>query len=266
MDDDEKNWTAATAKAELEAIGNVEGLKSGEWFPNLLKRSLRAYVKNANAPYLRAKYPKMSDDAIAAKLISIAARNAALIGGTAGAAVSADEILTLASLGFALPGSVAIAISAVGIDIVSVTHIQLRLIASLAGLYGEPLNPDDPEDILMVVKYFFLGKTSDFVRESGSQIGKGLAKTAVKAVFTGDTLKAVQYYGRKAGLEILQRTIKNVALPIVSIGLSAGSNYFFTRTLGRKAGKDMKARADEIALHKADACSPMRPVDELLTV
>jgi hypothetical protein len=260
--DDDKELTAASARGEFEAIGGVEGLKSGEWFPNLLKRSLRAYVKNANAPYLRAKYPKMSDDAIAAKLISIAARNAALIGGMAGAAVSADEIVTLASLGFTLPGSVAIAIGAVGIDIVGVTHMQLRLIASLAGLYGDPLNPDDPEDILMVIKYFFLGKTSDLVREGGSKIGKGLTKTMVRAMITGDTLKAIQYYGKKAGMKILQRTIKNVALPVASIGLSAGSNYFFTRTLGRKARTDMKARADEAALHKADAVPPMPPIED----
>jgi hypothetical protein len=79
-----------------------------------------------NATYLRAKYPKMSDDAIAAKLSSIAARNSALVGGTAGAAGTADEIITLASLGFSLPGSVAIAIGAVGVDIGGVIHIQLR--------------------------------------------------------------------------------------------------------------------------------------------
>ena len=83
-------------------------------------------------------------------------------------------------------------------------------------------------------------------------MGKGFAKVAVKSVFSGETLKAVQYYGRQVGLQILQRTIKNVALPIVSIAMSAGTNYFFTNALGAKARTDMKARAAEIAFHKAD--------------
>jgi uncharacterized protein (DUF697 family) len=208
----------------------------------------------------------MSDDAIATKLISIAARNAALIGGTAGAAVSADEIATLASLGFTLPGNVAIAIGAVGIEIVSVTNIQLRLIASLAGLYGEPLDPDDPEDILLVIKYFLLGKTSDVVQVGGTKVGQGLARTTVKVVFSREMLKAVQDYGKKAGLKILQKTLVNVAVPVVSIGLSASSNYVFTRTLGRKAGKDMKARAGEIARHKTDIVPPMPLIEDLPTV
>ena len=208
----------------------------------------------------------MSDDAIAEKLISLAARNAGLVGGASGLAMSIDEIATLASLGLALPGTIAVAIGAVGADIIGVTHIQLGLIASLAGLYGEPLDPDDPEDILMVIKYFFAGVTADAAAGGAAHMGKGFAKVAVKSVFSGETLKAVQYYGRQVGLQILQRTIKNVALPIVSIAMSAGANYFFTNALGAKAQADMKARAAEIALHKADDVSDMDPVEDAFTI
>jgi uncharacterized protein (DUF697 family) len=266
MHEEGKNLVAAAKPSDLEAIGGVEGIKSGEWFLKLLTRSLRSYVENANAPYLRAKYPKMSDDAIADRLISLAARNAALVGGAAGLAMSVDEIATLASLGFALPGTIALAIGAVGADIIGVTHIQLSLIASLAGLYGEPLDPDDPEDILMVIKYFFAGVASDAAAGGAAHMGKAFAKTAVKSVFSGETLKAVQYYGRQVGMQILQRTIKNVALPIVSIALSAGANYFFTNTLGAKARADMKARAADIALHKSDAVPDKDPVEDAFTI
>lgn len=250
--EEEGRLTPASAKAEFDAVGGATGLTSGEWFLRLLARSLGAFHKNANGPYFRAKYPGMGDDAIAAKLTSVAARNAALIGGTAGLAVSADEIMALVSAGLALPGALAVAVGAVGVNIVSVTHIQLRLISSMAGLYGGPLDPDDPEDVLAVIKFFLLGKGADALRDGGTPVAKGLAKSGVKAVVTGKRREALLYWGKKAGLKILQKHVVNVAIPVVSIGLGVGSNYLSTRAIGRNARISMKRRADEFTFHQRD--------------
>ncbi len=233
------------AHIELAAVGGIKSLSNGEWFLKLVGRALRAYKKNGNAKYFREKYPSMDDDTIAKKLISIAAKNAGLIGGASGAAMTADELAALASLGLSTPASIAVAAGIIGADIVSVTHIQLKLIAALASLYGESLDPEDPEDVLLVIHYFIFGKAADAAGGLAAKAGGRAAGVAAKRVFSKETLKIVQAYGNAVGVKILQRSIRNTVIPVVSIGLGAGSNYLFTKSLGKKVLKDMKSRGAE---------------------
>lgn len=253
---DVKDPTGFSAKDELEAVGGVQGLRSGDWFLKLVGRSLRSYSKNGRAEYFRTKYPSLDDAAIAAKLISVAARNAALVGGTAGAAITADEIAALWSLGLTTPANIAVAVAAVGADLISVTHIQLKLISELAVLHGTPLDPDDPEDILLVIGYFMAGKAGDAVGAASVRVGGHLARSTTKQVFSKETLKLVQKIASRVGVKLLQRTLVSVAVPVVSIGLGAGSNYLFTRTLGKRASKGMQTRARDMALPVSSVVVP----------
>lgn len=239
----DKDTNNISSKDEMEAVGGVQGIRSGDWFLKLIGRSLRNYSKNGRAEYFRTKYPFLNDATIAAKMISVAARNAALVGGTAGAAITADEIAAVWSLGLTTPANIAVAVAAVGIDLVSVTHIQLKLICELAILYGTPLDPDDPEDILLVIGYFAAGKAGDAVGAASVKVGGHLARSTAKKVFSKETLKLVQKVAGRVGIHLLQKTVVSVAVPVVSIGLGAGFNYLFTRTVANRASKGMQARA-----------------------
>lgn len=102
---------------------------------------------------------------------------------------------------------------------------------------------------MLVIQFFLGGKASDAIGAAGSKGGSLAAKQFVSKFIAKETLKRIQAIGKIVGLKILQRTIRNVAVPVVSIGIGAGSNYLTTRFIAKKAQKMMKARAEEHARH-----------------
>jgi hypothetical protein len=75
------------AKQDYVTLGGSKTFKDGTWLLPLVRKSFGSYWKNANAEYFRTKYPKLDTDKIAKRLISVAARNASILGGLTGAAV-----------------------------------------------------------------------------------------------------------------------------------------------------------------------------------
>jgi hypothetical protein len=237
-------------KASLvENVGGAEGIKSGSWFISLITASLRAYFKNATPEYFRRKYPNISDDQIAAKLIHIAVWNATYTGAASGAAMSASEVVGLVTSGAALPIAIPAAVGSVAVDMIWVTQIQLKLIASLAALYGPALDPDDPEDVLLLVHFFLGSKLSDIIGTAGSKLGAVASEKLIKRYAVKGTLEAIQVIGRRIGLKILQRTIVNSIVPVVSIGLGGGANYLTTNAVAATAQAVMKARGEQYSSH-----------------
>src|SRR5207248_1651409 len=136
------------AKKEFEELGGWKGLTSGEWFLVLVQKSFRAYYERATSAYFKAKYPGADAETLIEKLTSVAAKNAAILGGVVGAAVTADELVTLATAaeaGLGLPANIAIAGAAIGGEVILLTRIQLQLVANIARIMNVPLDPDDPE-------------------------------------------------------------------------------------------------------------------------
>src|SRR5262249_52254410 len=133
------------AKHDYAELGGWQALKSGEWLPNLIQRSFNNYWERANAEYFRKKYPNSDTQEITKKLIGVAAKNASLLGGITGAAISADEIAALGSAGISLPANLTIGLAAISVEAIGLIRLQLQLIANLAKLYGAPLDPGDPE-------------------------------------------------------------------------------------------------------------------------
>ena len=82
-------------KKEFADLGGWDAFKSGEWFLRLFSKSFRNYYERGTSQYFQEKYPGRTPDFIAAKLISVAARNAMLLGAATGAAVSVDEAVTV---------------------------------------------------------------------------------------------------------------------------------------------------------------------------
>lgn len=248
MTDDDRNAIRKLlegAKREYQEIGGWDAFKSGEWLLILIQRSFRDYWERATVEYFCEKYGTNDPAKISAKLISVASKNSAMLGAVTGAAVSADEIVavvTAAEGGIGLPANLAIAGAALSAEAITLVRFQMQLVANLGKLYGVPLDPDDPENILTILAFALGGSAAEVAGKAGAKIGGRLGGRAAKAVFSKDLLKAVQRIGAKVGVKILQRTIVKYVVPIVSIGIGTGWNYVATQSVGRVAISHFKGR------------------------
>ncbi|MEJ7633078.1 MAG: hypothetical protein WKF28_11250, partial [Rubrobacteraceae bacterium] len=82
---------------------DIEQVRSGQWFVELLQKVVYAYDRNARTEYFQQKYPGLSPDEIADILISVTARYATVAGGVAGAAATSTQLTTLSSFGMTAP-------------------------------------------------------------------------------------------------------------------------------------------------------------------
>ncbi len=238
-----------TTKREYSELGGWSAFRSGEWLGLLIQRSFRNYWERATVDYFCAKYGTTNPDKVAAKLITVAAKNAAILGALTGAAVSTDElvaIFTAAEGGIGLPANLAIAATAVAAEAILLVRFQLRLVANLGKLYRVPFDPDDPEDILTILAFALGGSTADMAGKAGAKIGGKMGGRVAKTVFSKDVLAFLKRLAAKVGVKILQRTIVKYVVPIVSIGIGTGWNYIATRAVGRIAVRHFKQRLADL--------------------
>ncbi len=229
---------------EYEEMGGWTAFKTGDWFNNLLLKSFRLYWEKADPEWFKRKYPKLSRDQIAKKIINLTAKNAAGLGGVTGAAMSTNELVALvtgAEGGIGLPANIAIAAMSIGTEILTLTHFQLKMVADIAKLYEVPLDAEDPEDIWIIFAYAMGGSASELAGAFGMKIGAAATRRGIKRFVSKETLKLLQQIGRKVGLKILQKTIIKYAIPVVSIGLGSSWNYLSTRAIGKIASKHFSA-------------------------
>jgi len=239
----------AQARQEYTELGGWPALKSGDWLSQLILRSFNNYWKNANVEYFEDKYGTDDPGIIEKKLISVAARNSALLGAVTGATISLDEILAILgaipTAGMSLPANIAIALTAIAAETFLLVRFQLQLICNLAKLHKVPLDPNDPEDILTIIGFALTGGISDLS-------SKGLAKWAAKFfgrkktkdIFSGNRLKLAQDLMKPLGIKVLQKNIVKYAVPIVSIGLGSSLNYLATKSVAKYAKQKFKEKAD----------------------
>lgn len=217
---------------------NIEDVNNGKWFFELLKKVVESYDRNARASYFHQKYPGLPPDDIADILKSVAVRYATIAGAIAGVAATANQITILSTAGM----TVALFVTTIGAEMIYLARLQMRLVLDLAVVYGIQLDPEDPEDILMIFSYAvgiapieLIGKGIQFVTVKTTT---GLVKTYISKL----TLKALQDFARKLGLKILQRTIIKYTIPIVSAAVGSSYNYVTTKSVGAIAKNDFKHR------------------------
>jgi RNA polymerase subunit RPABC4/transcription elongation factor Spt4/tellurite resistance protein len=226
---------------------DFDDVKSGQWFVNLLTKVVHTYNRNARATYFQRKYPGLPSDDIADILTSVTIRYAAIAGALTGVAAGASQIATLASAGMTMP----IFLGSIGAEMLALSYIQMRLVLDLSVIYDLQLDPDDPEDVLMIFGYA-LGVTPTELVGKGLQTAAAAgAKGAVKQYISKGTLKAIQDFARRLGFKILQRTILKYAVPGASAAVGSGYNYVTTKSVGRIAKAHFKNRdkvTDELRL------------------
>lgn len=217
---------------------NFDEVKSGEWFIQLLRKIIQTYDRNARATYFQQKYPGLPSDEIADILTSVTVRYATIAGAIAGAAATANQIATLSSAGL----TAALFLGSIGAEMLYLARIQMRLILDLSVVYDLQLDPEDPEDVLMIFGYA-LGVTPTEILGKGLQVAAGAAtKGAVKKYISKGTLKAIQDFARRLGFKILQRTILKYAVPVASAAVGSSYNYATTKSVGRIAKAHLKNR------------------------
>lgn len=239
------------AKDEIMELGGLVAFKSGEWLFPLIQKSFRNYWERADIDYFKNKYSSQDEDFLAKKLTKVAAVNTALIGAATGAVISTDEIVGLFTAGeggIGIPANVAIALTAVASESILMVRFQLKLVANLGKLYGVPLDPDDPEDVLTILAFAVGGSVAESAGKAGMKVGGKMVQALVKQYLSKDALEAVKRIGAKMGVKILQRTILKYTVPVVSIGIGSGWNYLATRAVGKIAKTHFIKRKNE--MHK----------------
>ncbi|MEE8186100.1 MAG: hypothetical protein V3T99_00375 [Nitrososphaerales archaeon] len=235
----------AEAKRDYKEVGGWSSFKSGRWLWQIIQKSFANYWNNANVEYFESKYGTNDKAKLAKKLIAVAAKNSAVLGGVTGAAISADEIVVISTGGgggVGLPVNIAIAATAIGAEAILLIRFQLQLVANLGKLYSAPLDSDDPEDILTILAFALGGSAADAAGKFGMKVGGKLAGRGAKAVFKKETLAALKRIAAKVGVKILQRSIVKYTIPIASIGIGTGWNYASTKTVARIAIRHFEQR------------------------
>jgi tellurite resistance protein len=217
---------------------NFEEVKSGQWFIKLLQQVVRAYDRNARATYFQKKYPGLPPDEIADILTSVTVKYATIAGAIAGGAATANEIAAISSAGLTVP----LFVGTIGAEMLYLSNIQMRLVLDMSLLYDLQLDPEDPEDILMIFGYALGVAPTEIV-------GKGLQVTAragttstIKTVIRKETLETLKQFGKKLGIKILQRDIIKYAVPVASAAVGSSYNYLTTKSVGQIAKVHFKNR------------------------
>jgi uncharacterized protein (DUF697 family) len=237
------------AKQELTELGGWQSLKSGAWLWQLIQRSFKNYWERGTAEYFQEKYGTTDPEKLVPKLISVAARNASLLGGVVGAVVSTDElvgIFTGAEFGMGLPANIAIGLAAIGGEAILLIRFQLQLVANIGKAYGVPLDPDDPEDILTILAYAMGGGVAAEAGRFGMRVGGKLAGRMAKDVFKKEVLAFCKRLLAKVGVKLLQRNIVKYTVPVASVFIGGGWNYVSTRSVGWLAVRHFKQRLKDL--------------------
>lgn len=217
---------------------DFEKVKTGEWFITLLKQVIKAYDRNAKATYFQKKYPGLAPDEIADILTSVTVRYATIAGAVTGVAASANEIVALGSGGM----TAALFVGSLGAEMLYLANIQMRLMLDMSVIYDLQLDPEDPEDILMIFGYA-LGVAPTEIIGKGLQVAARAGTTStIKKVVSKGTLEALQKFAQRLGFKILQRTIIKYAVPVASAAVGSGYNYVTTKSVGQIAKLHFKNR------------------------
>jgi hypothetical protein len=235
---------------ELAKSYTMDDIKEGTWFTSLLRYSLETYAKKANAAYFRAKYPGLPADAVVDRQVDLARQYSALEGALSAAAYTAAVAATIGSGGGASPLTVPGAVGSFVIDLMFTTQIQLRLAHDIAVIYDFPVDLEDPEDLLDLMRVAFGIKAGEALRSAAAKGAPEAVRQGVKAVIKGPVLALLKGLP-VIGKYLLQRNIIKFAIPVIGVPLSAGMNYWTTGSIGTRA-KDIfrhKASVRESAAH-----------------
>lgn len=248
-DDDTDREAVEQERAKLR--GFVEGLsadeiKSGGWFTKLCAQALRSYTEKATWEYFQQKYKGVPADGIVRQQIKLAAKSAMIEGGITSTLYTGTIATTIGSLGGASPATVPAGVVTFMVDLTYITQLQIRLAYDIAVIYRIPLDVDDPEDVMKLVRVAFGIKAGEVARGS-LKLVPGLVRQALKKYYSGPVLAAAKSLPF-VGKHLLQRNIIKFGIPGVGIPLTILVNRYTTVAAGRYAKTVFRDEAEVIEL------------------
>lgn len=224
----------------------LKDLKSGLWFAKFLTYALKQYSKKVDASFFEEKYPHLPADVIINRRISLAKKYAAIEGALSTGAYTAVVAATITSGGTLSGVTIPAALSSFTADLLLLTEIQLQLAYDISILYNHKIDLEDPEDLFDLIRVSFGIKAGELLQESAAKLIPGFTRYGVTNIFKGTTLtwmKALPVVGK----HLLQRNIIKFSIPVVSIPLATGLNYWITgktSTIAKQVYRDKAAIAE----------------------
>lgn len=242
--EEEKGLVAKEIERMKEFVGGMTGddIKNGTWFPKLLTLALENYVTKVDASYFREKYPDLPVDAIVDARIRMAARYAGIGGGLSASAYTAAVAATIGTLGGASPLTVSAGVGSFVVDMSYTTQIQLRTAYDISVLYGVPIDVDDPDDMLKLVKIALAIKSGEAGMVAFAKGAPAFVRHFLKKYYSGAVLTAAKSLP-VIGKHLLQRNVIKFALPVVGVPVSATVNFWTTRAAGNHAQRTLRDEA-----------------------
>ena len=122
------------------------------------------------------------------------------------------------------------------------SNIQMRLMLDMSVLYDLQLDPEDPEDILMIFGYALGVAPAEFIGKGLQVAARAGTESGIKKVVTKGTREAVVKFAQRLGFKIGQKTIIKYAVPVASAAIGSGYNYVTTKSVGQIAKLHFKNR------------------------
>lgn len=221
-----------------------EQFEKGQWFAEFVQWLLNAYAKQVDAAYIQKRYPGASASNQAAKAISLAAKFNGVAGGAAASAITALELSSLGPQAFITVPAIGAAIMA---DVSYTTRTQLRATFDLSVIHGSPLKTDDVEDCYLVFLTAMGVKIQEMAGGLGKAVGPHVVAYNVRKLLRSGLRAALQAALKKIGgawlaKKLTERAMMRLLVPGVSVPISYGFNYYFTKQVLTAANATMLRR------------------------
>ncbi|MFF3527182.1 hypothetical protein ACFYX5_10955 [Streptomyces rubiginosohelvolus] len=153
---------------------------------------------------------------------------------------------TIESLGGASPAAVPAGVVTFMVDLTYITQLQMRLAYDIAVIYRIPLDVDDPEEMMKLVRVAFDIKAGEAARGSMKFVPV-LVRQFLKKYYSGPALTAAKSLPF-VGKHLLQRNVIKFGIPGVGIPLTVLVNRYTTMAAGRHAKSVFRDEAEVIEL------------------
>jgi hypothetical protein len=223
-----------------------DDIKSGGWFTKLCAQALRSYSEKATWEFFQQKYKGVPADGIVGKQIKLAAKYAMIEGGISASLYTGTIAATIGSVGGASPATVPAGVATFMLDLTFITQLQMRLAHDIAVIYRIPLDVDDPEDMMKLVRVAFGIKAGEVARTS-MRFVPGVVRQVLKKYYSGPVLAAARSLPI-VGKHLLQRNVIKFGVPGVGIPLTILVNRYTTVAAGRHAQSVFRDEAEVIEL------------------
>jgi hypothetical protein len=225
----------------------ADELKSGAWFAKIVQWVLETYAKKVDAEYIRKKYPGAGPANHAKKAVELASWYASLVGAASAGTVTALELSIPASAGWSTAVAVPAIASAVLGDVSLTTRVQLRAVYDLSVIHGAPLHVDDAEDCFLVFTTAMGIELAQGASEFARAVGPKIVAFNVRRMLQTGVRKALvdiiaRVVGTQLAKKLTEKALMRILVPGISIPISAGMSYGFTRGILRTANKKMLRR------------------------